>query len=282
MAASAPFALAEKAAEHLLRLFPAPEVALVLGSGWKAAAAELGPTDVTMPTAYLPGFVAPTVAGHAGSVSCVRAGERAVLVLSGRSHLYEGRTPAEVVHPVRTAVAAGARAVVLTNAAGSLRGDLGPGQAVLVRDHINLTGASPLSGPPPPAPYAPRFVDLTDLYTPRLRQLARTVDPGLPEGVYAGLLGPHFETPAEVAMLRGAGADLVGMSTVLEAIAVRHLGAEVLAISLVTNFAAGVAGEEPGGTPAPAHPIDHREVLATGEAAAASIGRLLGKLLPLI
>ena len=266
------FAVAEKAATYLLRALPKPEVAVVLGSGWRAAAEELGPAEVTMPMAYLPGFVAPTAGGHAGVVCSVRAGGRSVLLLEGRSHLYEGRTPSEVVHAVRTAVMAGARTVVLTNAAGSLRTDFQPGQVVVVRDHINLTGASPLSGEEPPAPYGSRFVDLTDLYCARLREVARRAGPDLPEGIYAALPGPHYETPAEVAMLRAVGADLVGMSTALEAIAARHLGAEVLALSLVTNLAAGVSLE----------PLDHAEVLAAGDRAAARLGRLLAELLPLL
>ena len=193
-----------------------------------------------------------------------------MLVLLGRSHLYEGRSPAEVVHGVRTAVMAGASVVVLTNAAGGLDPGFSPGQVVLVRDHINLTGASPLSGGEPPPGYRSRFVDLTDLYSTRLRGVARTVDAGLAEGVYAALRGPHYETPAEVAMLRLAGADLVGMSTALEAIAVRHLGASVLGLSLVTNLAAGVSPE----------PLDHAEVLAAGAAAAPRMGRLLPRSCP--
>jgi purine-nucleoside phosphorylase len=270
--AGAPFAVAEKAARYLVRALPKPEVAVVLGSGWGAAAEALGPAEAEMPMAYLPGFVAPTVGGHAGVVSSVRAGGRAVLLFLGRSHLYEGRTPSEVVHAVRTAVMAGARTVVLTSAAGSLRTELRPGQVVVVRDHINLTGASPLSGDEPPAPYGPRFVDLSDLYCARLREAARRAGRDLPEGVYAALPGPHYETPAEIAMLRAAGADLVGMSTALEAIAARHLGAEVFALSLVTNLAAGVSPQ----------PLGHAEVLAAGDRAAPRLGRLLAELLPLL
>ncbi len=211
----------------------------------------------------LPGFPVPSVPGHEGTVRLLRVGGRRVLVLLGRSHLYEGRSPAEIVHGVRTAVVAGASVVVLTNAAGGLNPGFSPGQVVLVRDHINLTGASPLSGGEPPPGYRSRFVDLTDLYSTRLRAVARTIDAGLAEGVYAALRGPHYETPAEVAMLRLAGADLVGMSTALEAIAVRHLGASVLGLSLVTNLAAGVSPE----------PLDHAEVLAAGAAAAPRMGR---------
>jgi purine-nucleoside phosphorylase len=168
------------------------------------------------------------------------------------------------------AVAAGCRGVVLTNAAGGIRAGLQVGQPVLIADHLNLTGRSPLAGPPPPAGFPPRFTDLTDLYSARLRALAQTADPGLAEGVYAALPGPHYETPAEIAMLRTLGADLVGMSTALEAIAARHLGAEVMAVSLVTNLAAGLAG----------HGLDHAEVVAAGAAAAGRMGTLLAGLLP--
>jgi purine-nucleoside phosphorylase len=265
------FAVAEKAARELARLAgAAPEVAVVLGSGWRSAADSLGGPDVELPMTELPGFPVPSVPGHEGTVRLLRVGGCQVLVLLGRSHLYEGRSPAEVVHGVRTAVIAGASIVVLTNAAGGLDPAFRPGQVVLVRDHINLTGASPLSGGEPPPGYRSRFVDLTDLYCSRLRAVARSLDDSLAEGVYAALRGPHYETPAEIAMLRSAGADLVGMSTALEAIAVRHLGASVLGLSLVTNLAAGVTPE----------PLDHNEVLAAGAAAAPRMGQLLTSLLP--
>jgi purine-nucleoside phosphorylase len=168
------------------------------------------------------------------------------------------------------AVAAGARTVILTNAAGGINAAYGVGQPVLISDHLNLTGRSPLGGPPPPAGHGGRHVDLSALYSPRLRELARSLEPGLAEGVYAAVPGPHYETPAEIRMMRGLGADLVGMSTVLEAIAARHLGAEVLAISLVTNPAAGLADE----------PLDHRDVIAAAGASAARVGALLADLLP--
>ena len=265
------FYAAELAAQQLVdRTGAPPEVAVVLGSGWRPAADELGPAEVELVASELPGFLAPTVPGHPGSLRSLRVGGRQVLVLLGRSHLYEGRTPAEVVHGVRTAVMAGAGVVVLTNAAGGLNPEFVPGQGVLVRDHLNLTGASPVSGPEPPAGYPSRFVDLTDLYSARLRAVAHVVQPGLAEGVYAALRGPHYETPAEIAMLRQAGADLVGMSTALEAIAARHLGATVLGISLVTNLAAGISPV----------PIDHAEVLAAGAAAAPRLGQLLAALVP--
>src|SRR5216683_1094998 len=195
-------------------------------------------------------------------------GPHDVAVVLGRVHLYEGLSPAAVVHGVRTAVSAGCRTVVLTNAAGGIRSGLSVGEPVLISDHLNLTGKSPLAGPPPSA--GQRFVDLTDLYSPRLRALAREADPSLAEGVYAMLPGPHYETPAEITMLSRLGADLVGMSTALEAIAARHLGAEVLGISLVTNLAAGLAG----------HGLSHAEVVEAGRAAASRMGRLLAAILP--
>ena len=204
--------------------------------------------------AELPGFLAPTVAGHGGTIRSVPVGGRRALVLLGRTHLYEGHGPGPVAHGVRTAAAAGCSTVVLTNAAGGIRDGMRVGEPVLISDHLNLTGSSPLHGA--------RFTDLTDLYSSRLRALAREIDPSLSEGVYAGLPGPHFETPAEIRMLRGLGADLVGMSTVLEAIAARAEGVEVFGLSLVTNLAAGMSGA----------PLDHQEVLAAGQAAAERMG----------
>ena len=270
-ATSNPYELAAEAAAEVTRWAGAPphDVAIVLGSGWQGVADGLGTAEAERATADLPGFAAPTVAGHHGQLRSLRVGDHRVLLLIGRTHLYEGRSPAEVVHPVRAAVIAGARVVVLTNAAGGLDPAMRPGQAVLIRDHLNLMGASPLGGPAPPAGYRGRFVDLTDLYPARLRALAKQVDPTLTEGVYAALGGPHYETPAEVAMLRRAGADLVGMSTAFEAIAAHHLGASVLGISLVTNLAAGVSPT----------PLDHEEVLAAGAAAAPYLVELLSGVL---
>jgi len=261
------FRLAQRAAAEVLEWAKGdpPAVCVVLGSGWLPAADTLGTTRDERPTEGLAGFPRPTVAGHHGALRRLDVDGTSVLVLVGRVHLYEGRTEAEVVHGVRTAVLAGCQVVVLTNAAGSLVREWGPGTAVALRDHLNLTGGSPLTGGPPPAPYGSRFVDLSAAYAPRLRAVVRAVDPDVREGVYAALRGPNYETPAEIRMLRGLGADLVGMSTALEAIAARHLGAEVLGLSLVTNLAAGVATE----------PLDHAEVLAAGQAAAPALGRLL-------
>ena len=233
------------------------DVAVVLGSGWVPAADRLGVPGAEVSVTELPGFAAPVVAGHAGRIRSCAVGERRILVFLGRTHLYEGLGVEPVVHGVRVAAAAGCRTVVLTNAAGGLREDYSVGQPVLIADHLNLTGRSPIAGP--------TFVDLTDLYASRLRALARATDPTLTEGVYAALPGPHYETPAEIRMLRVLGADLVGMSTVMEAIAARAAGCEVLGISLVTNLAAGITGA----------PLDHAEVLAAGRAAATRMGDLL-------
>ena len=263
-----PFALAADAARALAGTTGVEhhDVAVVLGSGWKPAADLMGETVAQVASTDLPGFPASTVPGHAGAVRSITApGGRRVLAFVGRVHGYEGHAPSAVAHAVRTAHAAGCTAVALTNAAGGITEGLAVGQPVLIADHINLTGGSPVSGPLPAAGVPIRFVDLTEAYTPRLRALAREVDPTLVEGVYAGLPGPHFETPAEIRMLRSLGADLVGMSTVWETIAARHLGLEVLALSLVTNLAAGLSGQ----------PLDHDEVLEAGRVAAERMGALL-------
>jgi purine-nucleoside phosphorylase len=247
------------------------DVAVVLGSGWRPAADRLGEVVAEMSTAELPGFPPSTVAGHSGAVRSIRAADgRRVLAFLGRVHGYEGHTPAVVVHGVRTACRAGCTVVVLTNAAGGIRPGLSVGQPVLIADHLNLTGRSPLEGPVPADTVPPRFVDLSDAYASRLRALARSAEPSLEEGVYAALPGPHYETPAEIRMLGLLGADLVGMSTVWEAIAARHLGAEVLALSLVTNLAAGLGGAT----------LDHAEVLDAGRLAAERMGELLAALVP--
>jgi purine-nucleoside phosphorylase len=265
-----PYATAAASADRLVALAGRPDVAVVLGSGWAPAADAIGPAEAVVPLTELGGFPEPTVAGHTPTVRSVNAGPSRVLVFLGRVHLYEGLPPATVVHGVRTAVLAGSRAVVLTNAAGGIRPGLAVGQPVLISDHLNLTGKSPLTGPAPSV--GQRFVDLTDLYSPRLRALAKQADPSLTEGVYAMLPGPHYETPAEIRMLGRLGADLVGMSTGLEAIAARQLGAEVLGISLVTNLAAGLAGQG----------LSHAEVVEAGQASASRMGALLAGILPLV
>ncbi|WP_460729805.1 purine-nucleoside phosphorylase [Nocardia heshunensis] len=232
-------------------------VAVVLGSGWQEAAAVIGEPATSISMAEVPGFGSPTAQGHQGTIHSVPVGDEPVLLLMGRQHLYEGHAPGQVVHNVRTALAAGAQTVLLTNAAGGIRDGLAVGEAVLISDHLNLTGRTPIEGA--------NFVDLVDAWDPELRALAKEIDPSLREGVYAGLTGPQYETPAEIRMLRTLGADLVGMSTVLEAIACREGGAKVLGISLVTNLAAGVTGQH----------LSHAEVLAEGHAAAPRLGKLL-------
>jgi purine-nucleoside phosphorylase len=245
------------------------DAAVVLGSGWRSAADAIGAAVREVPLAELGDFKQPTVGGHAPSVRYIEKGQQRVLLYLGRIHGYEGHDPHTVAHGVRTAIAAGCRTVVLTNAAGGINPGYAVGQPVLISDHLNLTGLSPLSGPLPPG-VPSRFTDLTQVYSRRLRSLARDLDPSLAEGVYAALPGPHYETPAEIRMLRGAGADLVGMSTVTEAIAARHLGAEVLGISLVSNPAAGLSDQ----------PLAHEDVLAATGASAARVGALLSQLLP--
>jgi len=261
-----PTELAASAAADLARLTGVEQhdVAIVMGSGWGPAVDALGETVAELETVEVSGFAAPAVAGHAGRIRSLRSGERNVLVFMGRTHLYEGRGVRAVVHGVRTAAAAGCTTLVLTNGCGGLRESWAPGTPVLIRDHINLTATSPLEGA--------TFVDLTDLYSPRLRTLCREIDPSLDEGVYVQLPGPHYETPAEIAMVGTIGGDLVGMSTALEAIAAREAGMDVLGISLVTNLAAGISGE----------PLNHEEVLAAGKSAATRMGGLLGSLLPRI
>ena len=235
------------------------DVALVLGSGWVPAVDLIGETVADFAVTDLPHFPAPGVQGHAGRVRSVQAGETRALVFLGRNHYYEGLGVEAVAHAVRTAAAAGCRVIVLTNGCGGLNPAWTPGTPVLISDHINLTGASPLRGA--------TFIDLTDLYSARLRAICKEIEPGLAEGVYAQFRGPQYETPAEVRMAGIIGADLVGMSTTLEAIAAREAGMEILGISLVTNLAAGMTGE----------PLNHEEVLEAGKAAAERMGRLLAQ-----
>ena len=255
---------ASQVADRLAELtgIPQHDVALVLGSGWLPAVDALGEATAEIDTTDLPGFSAAAVAGHSGKIRSVRSGDRNLLVFLSRTHFYEGRGVAAVVHGVRMAAAAGCRAIVLTNGCGGLKETWTPGTPVLISDHINLTGKSPIEGA--------NFVDLTDLYSSRLRQMCREVDPSLDEGVYVQFPGPHYETPAEIGMVRAIGGHLVGMSTTLEAIAAREAGLEVLGISLVTNLAAGISGE----------PLNHAEVLEAGKAAASRMGDLLGRIVP--
>ncbi|GAA6527351.1 purine-nucleoside phosphorylase [Intrasporangium sp. DVR] len=241
---------------------PRHDVALVLGSGWRGAADLLGETVGEVDSSDVPGFHRAAVEGHAGTLRSVAVGDTGprALVFGTRAHLYEGRGVRSVVHAVRTAKAAGCSTIVLTNGCGGLNPEWAAGTPVLISDHINLTAQSPIEGP--------NFVDLTGLYSPRLRELARDVDPSLGEGVYVQFRGPHYETPAEVRMARILGGDLVGMSTALEAIAARQAGLEVLGISLVTNLAAGISDQ----------PLSHEEVIEAGEAAAERCATLLASI----
>lgn len=254
-------ALQDKAAESAATLraltgVETHDVAVILGSGWVPAADLLGTTVAEFPSTDLPHFSAPAVDGHAGTIRSVDADGMRVLVFLGRTHLYEGKGVDAVTHGVRTAQQAGCRTIVLTNGCGGLDPAWSPGTPVLIADHINLTGTSPLHGA--------HFVDLTNLYSPRLRNMCREIDPTLVDGVYAQFRGPMYETSAEIRMVRTIGGTLVGMSTALEAIVARSIGLEILGVSLVTNLAAGMAG-----------PLNHEEVLAAGQVAATRMGGLL-------
>ena len=257
---------AQEAARRLAELTGVErhDVALVLGSGWLPAVDALGEVTAEISTTDLPGFSAAAVAGHSGKIRSVRSGDKDLLVFLSRTHYYEGKGVRAVVHGVRTAAAAGCRAIVLTNGCGGLDPSWEPGTPVLISDHINLTGRSPIEGA--------NFVDLTDLYSSRLRTMCREVDPSLDEGVYVQFPGPHYETPAEVRMAGILGGTLVGMSTTLEAIAAREAGMEVLGLSLVTNLAAGIGDQ----------PLNHEEVLEAGRAAASRMGTLLERVVPRI
>lgn len=262
-----PFEVAKQAADYIAEKSGVPhhDVAVTLGSGWGGAAELIGVVQASIPTEEIPGFAAPAVAGHLGVTRSIRVDRpdgttRNVLVLGSRTHLYEGKGIRQVVHGVRTAVATGATTLVLTNGCGGLHVAWQPGQVVLIKDQLNLTAVSPLEGA--------TFIDMTDLYTPRLRDLAREVDPSLPEGVYAQFRGPQYETPAEVRMAGVMGADLVGMSTALEAIAARQVGMDVLGISLVTNLAAGISPFQ----------LSHAEVIDAGQAAGPRISKLLAEI----
>ncbi|MBP6834895.1 MAG: purine-nucleoside phosphorylase [Deltaproteobacteria bacterium] len=239
-----------------------PSVALVLGSGLGAFADTL--VDATViPFSEVPHLAKVTVPGHAGKLVIGRLREGpspVVAALAGRIHLYEGHSPDDVVFNVRALLTLGARTLVVTNAAGGISPTLRPGDLALLTDHLNLTGRTPLAGPNEDS-LGPRFPDMTDAYDPGLRRLAHSaaesVGQTLREGIYAGLLGPSYETPAEIRMLRSMGADLVGMSTVAEVIAARHMGAKVLGMSCVTNLAAGVSP----------HALSHAEVEETARLA---------------
>ncbi|MBD8485036.1 MULTISPECIES: purine-nucleoside phosphorylase [Frigoribacterium] len=237
------------------------DIALTLGSGWAKAADLIGETVAEVPATEITGFAASAVVGHTSSIRSIAlpSGKHA-LVMGARTHYYEGHGVRRVVHGVRTAAATGATTMILTNGAGGIKETWKPGTPVLISDHINLTADSPLEGA--------TFIDLTDLYSTRLRDVARGIDPDLDEGVYTQFRGPHYETPAEVQMAKAIGGHIVGMSTALEAIAARQSGMEVLGMSLITNLAAGIQKT----------PLSHAEVLEAGRDAEAKISDLLARI----
>ena len=257
-----PFAVAAEAAAQIAEKTGVEkhDIALTLGSGWAKAADLIGETTATIPADEIIGFSKPALVGHVGTLRSVLlpSGKRA-LVIGARTHYYENHGVRRVVHSVRTAAATGATTMILTNGAGGIRETWTPGTPVLISDHINLTADSPLEGA--------TFIDLTDLYSKRLRDVARSVQSDLDEGVYVQFRGPHYETPAEVQMAKAIGGHIVGMSTALEAIAARQAGMEILGFSLITNLAAGIS----------ATALSHAEVLEAGRDAEASISALLAK-----
>ena len=257
-----PFEVAAEAAADIARLTGVEkhDIALTLGSGWGKAADIIGETVATVPATEVTGFSKPALEGHVGTLRSIRTpGGKNVLVIGARTHYYEDHGVRRVVHSVRTAAATGAKIMVLTNGAGGIRETWKPGQPVLISDHINLTADSPLEGA--------TFIDLTDLYAKRLRDIARSIDPSLDEGVYTQFRGPHYETPAEVQMAKHIGGHIVGMSTALEAIAAREAGMEILGFSLITNLAAGIQQT----------PLSHAEVIEAGREAEPVISALLAK-----
>ena len=258
-----PFAVAAQAATVIAEKTGVEhhDLALTLGSGWGRAADIIGETTHEFPADEVPGFSKPALAGHVGTLRSILlpSGKRA-LVIGARTHFYEGHGVRRVVHSVRTAAATGAKTMILTNGAGGIKETWTPGTPVLISDHINLTGASPLEGA--------TFVDLTDLYSKRLREIALGVDASLDNGVYVQFRGPQYETPAEVQMAKVLGGHIVGMSTALEAIAARQSGMEILGMSLITNLAAGIQKT----------PLSHQEVIEAGQAAEAKISALLAKI----
>lgn len=261
------------AAEYLLKnLSSRPKVAVVLGSGLGAFADSLDDA-VSVPYGQIPGWPQSTAAGHAGKLVVGMVSGTPVAVLAGRAHLYEGYTALQAVYGIRALRGIGVEAVVLTNAAGGINPGFGPGSLVMISDHINLQGQNPLTGPNDDS-LGPRFPDMSEVYSKVFRDVGRAAGSklGIPlsEGVYAALPGPSYETPAEIRYLRAIGADLVGMSTVPEAIAANHMGMRVLGISCVTNFAAGVIDQK----------LNHAEVLETGELVRDSMVSLLRLILP--
>jgi purine-nucleoside phosphorylase len=257
-----PFEVAQTAAAEIARATGVArhDIALTLGSGWAKAADLIGETVAEVPATEITGFSASAVVGHTGSLRSIALPDgRHALVIGARTHYYEGHGVRRVVHSVRTAAATGATTMILTNGAGGIKETWTPGTPVLISDHINLTADSPLEGA--------TFIDLTDLYSKRLRDIARSIDPTLDEGVYTQFRGPHYETPAEVQMAKAIGGHIVGMSTSLEAIAARQAGMEILGFSLITNLAAGIQKT----------PLSHTEVLQAGRDAEPVISDLLAR-----
>ena len=255
--------LASEAAELIAKQsgVSAHEIALNLGSGWAKAADLLGETVWEIPASQVPGFSSSGIPGHSGLLrSVMLSNGKHALVVGARTHFYEGLGVRAVAHSVRTAAATGATIMVLTNGAGGIKEQWKPGTPVLISDHINLTASSPLEGA--------TFIDLTDLYSARLREIARSVDSSLDEGVYVQFRGPHYETPAEVQMAKTMGGHIVGMSTALEAIAARAAGMEILGLSLITNLAAGISPS----------PLNHKEVIEAGQKAEPVISKLLAEI----
>jgi purine-nucleoside phosphorylase len=258
-----PFDLANEAAAKIAELtgIQNHDIALTLGSGWAKAADLIGETVASIDATQIPGFLPPALEGHVGTIrSIMLPNGKYALIIGARSHYYEGHGVRQVAHGVRTAAATGAKIMILTNGAGGIKETWKPGSPVLISDHINLTADSPLEGA--------KFVDLTDLYSSRLRAIARTVDASLDEGVYCQFRGPHYETPAEVQMAKHIGGHIVGMSTALEAIAAREAGMEILGLSLITNLAAGIQRT----------PLSHEEVIQAGKDAEVRISGLLAEI----
>ncbi len=249
-----------------------PKVAVILGSGLGGFGYSLDELK-HLRFSEIPHFPVSTVYGHGGQMAIGKVSGTEVAVMQGRVHAYEGFKASSVVFPLRMLRQFGVEKVILTNAAGGIREGLTPGELVLISDHINMSGLNPLAGPNDER-FGPRFIDLTDAYSPRLRAMAQAVAKAqgfaMKEGVYMNVLGPSFETPAEIRAFRALGADLVGMSTVHETVAARHMGMEVLAISCVTNLAAGLGAE----------PLTHEEVLVTGGKVEAKLQELLKGVIP--
>ena len=275
MSISDDFSQAEFAAKHIASKSPIkPTVAIVLGSGLGSFADEMAEA-VRISYNDIPHFARSTAVGHAGQLVLGNIGEWPVVVMQGRVHLYEGYPVQRVVFPMRVFSRMGVRAAILTNAAGGINLDYGQGRLVVIKDHINLQGQNPLVGPEDPN-LGPRFIDMTEAYSKSYRQIAleagKRLGIQLGEGVYAAVLGPSYETPAEIRFLRTIGADLVGMSTVAEVVAARQMGMKVLAISCVTNMAAGITDA----------PINHEEVLEIGRKISGQFKALLREVVPSI